>query len=327
MRVLAAEDVRRALPMADAIAGMKEAFGRLAAGEADVPLRSRVQVPRRGATALFMPAYLAGSDDLALKVVSVFPGNPALGLPMLHAAVLVLAADTGRLLALLEGAALTAIRTGAASGAATDLLARPDARTVAIIGSGAQARTQLAAVCTVRDIHAVTVFSPTAGHAAAFAAAMAGKGPIPAQVRPVSDPDEAVAGADIVCAATTSTTPVFDGRRLRPGTHVNGVGSFTPAMCEIDLVTIQRARVVVDQREAMAAEAGELIHALQTGALTAGAVTTLGEIINGHAPARQSADEITFFKSVGVAVQDLVAARIALAHAQAADLGRTVPFD
>ena len=312
--------------MAAAIEGMKEAFGRLAAGAADVPLRSRVEVPRAGGTAIFMPAYLGGSEDLALKVVSVFPGNPALGLPTIHAAVLVLAADTGRLLALLEGGTLTAIRTGAASGAATDLLARPDARTVAVIGSGVQARTQLEAVCTVRPIDTVWVYSPTAGHAAAFAAATAGQGPVPADVRVAPDAGAAVAAADIVCTATTATTPVFDGRLLRPGTHVNGVGSFTPAMREVDLATIRRARVVVDQREAMAAEAGELIAALDAGVLDGAAISTLGEIINGTAPARRSAEEITFFKSVGVAVQDLVAARIALANASAAGLGVIVPF-
>jgi ornithine cyclodeaminase/alanine dehydrogenase-like protein (mu-crystallin family) len=158
---------------------MKEAFAQLSAGQVNMPLRGRVAVPEHGGNSLFMPAYLAKSDDLAVKIVSVFPENVRQGEPSIYAVVLVLDAPSGRPLALMEGGALTAIRTGAGAGAATDLLARPEAAVVAIIGSGIQARTQLEAVCTVRSISSARVFSPNRAHAEEFARAMAGRGPIP----------------------------------------------------------------------------------------------------------------------------------------------------
>jgi ornithine cyclodeaminase len=222
----------------------------------------------------------------------------------------------------MEGRTLTAIRTGAGAGAATDILARSDAEVVAIFGSGVQARTQLEAVCTVRPIREVHVYSPTRDHAAAFAQAMAGRGPIPDQIEVADSPGAAVRDADIICAATTSHTPVFDGRNMKPGAHVNGVGSFTPAMQEIDWETIRRSLVVVDSREAALEEAGELIAPLNDGRMSADHIhAELGEIIAGQKPGRTSAEQITFFKSVGVAVQDAAAARIVLQNGQRQNVG------
>lgn len=327
IRLLSADDVRQALPMGEAIATMKSAFGQLSAGQADVPLRNRIALPKQEGVSLFMPAYLGQSDDLAIKIVSVYPHNLRQGLPMIHAAVLVLDAATGRPLALLEGGSLTAIRTGAGSGAATDLLARADASTVAILGSGVQARTQLEAVCTVRQIRAVRVYSPSQDHAAAFAAEMAGQGPVPVDVRAASNPAEAVYGADIICTATTSTTPVFPGADLQPGAHINAVGSFTPQMQEVDLETIQRSLVVVDSLESAMEEAGDLLVPLANGDIDKDHIyAELGQIINGQKPGRQSPEQITYFKSCGVAVQDAAAARVALERAKAENLGVVVPF-
>ena len=328
VRLLSADDVRRALPMAEAIAGMKAAYAQLSAGQADMPLRSRVTVASQGTT-LVMPAYLAGSDDLAVKIVSVFPGNSQRQEPVIYALVLALDAATGRPLALLEGGTLTAIRTGAGAGAATDVLARPDAAVVAIIGSGVQARTQLEAVCTVRPIQGVRVYSPTRAHAEAFAADMAGhgagRGPIPAAIEVIADADAAVRAADIICAATTSAVPVFSGAALKPGAHVNAIGSYTLAMQEVDAETIRRALVVVDSRAAALAEAGDLIIPLQAGVIHEGHIhAELGEILNGRKPGRTDPDQITYFKSVGVAAQDAVAARLALRQAIAQDLGTAV---
>ncbi len=230
---------------------------------------------------------------------------------------------TGAPLALIEGGSLTAIRTGAASGAATDVLARPDAAVVALFGSGVQARRQLEAVCTVRPIKRVIVYS-LAG-AEAFAAEMAGVGPIPADIRLAATPREALAEADVVCAATTSRTPVFDGRDLRPGTHVNGIGAFTPEMQEIDAATVRRARVVVDSLEAALAEAGDLIIPLNAGEISRDHVSTeLGEVIAGSKPGRTSTEQITFFKSVGVAAQDAMAAGIILRNGPALGLGTVI---
>ncbi len=323
LRLFSADDVRRALPMAEAIAAVKAGYVQLSAGRAQIPLRAHLGVGE-GDSTLVMPFYAPDEGGaLGLKVVSIFDSNPPRGLPLIHALVLVLDMATGAPLALLEGSSLTAIRTGAASGAATDALARPDARVVALFGSGVQARRQLEAVCTVRPIERVYLYS--LGGAEQFAAEMAGFGPIPADIVIAASPRAALTEADIVCTATTSRTPVFDGRDLRPGAHVNGIGSFTPEMQEIDAATVRRARVVVDSRAAALAEAGDLIIPLQAGEIDLDHVSTeLGEVLAGQKPGRTSAEQITFFKSVGVAVQDAMAAGLVVRHGAALGLGTVV---
>lgn len=323
--ILNAEEVRRALPMWEAIAGMKEAYRQLSAGQATVPLRSHLDVPAYAGVSLIMPAYLADSEDLAVKIVSVYPNNVSRGEPVINAVVIVLDATSGRPVALLEGGALTAIRTGAASGAATDLLARMDAEVVAIFGSGVQARTQLEAVCTVRSISSVRVFSLDRGQAKEFAESMAGYGPIPSFVEVVGSPAEALAGADIVCTATTSNKPVFDGRDLEPGSHINAIGAFTPQMQEVDVQTIRRSLVIVDSRDAVMEEAGDLLIPLAKGEIGKSHIyAELGEIVDGRKQGRTNPEQITYFKSVGVAVQDAVAGRIALQNARTGNLGSIV---
>lgn len=325
LRILTAADVAQALPMADAIAGMREAFTQLSLGQADTPLRARLPVPAQAGVTLCMPAYLAGTRDLAVKIVTVFPHNPARGHPTLYATVLALDAATGQPLALLEGNALTAIRTGAGGGLSAEILARPQARIVAMLGSGVQARTGLEAVCTVRAIEEVRLYTPTAAHGLAFAREMAGRGPIPAHLRLCATPAEAVRGADIIYCATTSSTPVFDGADIQPGAHVIGVGSYTPQMQEVDALTLQRALVVVDARTAALAEAGDVLIPLAQGIISADHIhAELGEIIAGLKPGRARPEQITFFKSVGVAVQDAVAARLALTNAARLGVGQVV---
>ncbi len=310
--------------MADAIEGLKGAYAQLSTGRAIMPLRSHVDIPNAG-TSLVMPAFLPQQGALTVKVVSVFPNNVVQGLPIIHGLVLVVDSTTGVPQAVLEGGTLTAIRTGAASGAATDILARQDACTVAVFGSGVQARTQLEAVCTVRDIQEALVFSLKREEAEAFVADLAGIGPIPANLKIAQDAHTAVAAADIICAATTSKTPVFDGRLLKPGTHINGVGSFTPQMQEIDLSTVLRSRVVVDSRTAVWEEAGDLIIPLQNGDITEDHIAAeLGEIIAGLLPGREHDQQITFFKSVGVAVQDAAAANITFKNALKYNLGTSL---
>ncbi|MEW5985158.1 MAG: ornithine cyclodeaminase family protein, partial [Chloroflexota bacterium] len=312
LRVLSASDVRQGLPMPTAIEGMKAAYAQVSAGQADVPLRSHVQIPAQSGVSLIMPAYLSQTNDLAVKVVSVFPNNPQRNQPTIYAAVLALDAETGRPLALLEGGALTAIRTGAASGAATDVLANPTASVAAIFGSGVQARTQLEAICAVRPIESIRLYSLNRAQARAFADELIQNPKSKIQnLEVVDSPAAAVRGADIICTATTSTTPVFDGRDLQVGAHVNAIGSFRPTMQEVDVETIRRSWVVVDSRPAALAEAGDLIIPLTAGEITLSHVhAELGEIINGDKPGRTSADQITYFKSVGLAAQDAVAARL-----------------
>jgi ornithine cyclodeaminase len=262
---------------------------------------------------------------MAVKIVSVFGRNAERGLPTIHAVVLAVDSETGQPVAILEGASLTAIRTGAASGAATEALAREQAATLSVFGSGAQARTQVEAVCQVRPIRRVLVFSLDPQGAQRMADELRGQGTIPADVRPAASAAEAAAEADVICTATTSATPVFPDAALHPGVHINAIGSYTPAMQEIDSDTVRRARVVVDSREAALAETGDLIQPIQAGIITADHVQAeLGEVLAGRAAGRTEAAQITLFKSVGLAVQDAVAAARALARAEQLGLGQIV---
>jgi len=329
MRVLDAAAVRQALPMPDAIEAMKHAFAALSDGRAEVPVRAHLPVRPHDGVALVMSAFVdeGASQALAVKVVSLYEHNAERGVPRVQAAVVAFEPDTGRPLALLEGSTLTAIRTGAASGAATDLLARPDARRAAVLGAGVQARTQLEAVCTVRRIEAVRVHDPDPAQVERFVADVAGRGPIPADVRPAADARQPVAEADVVCAATTSRVPVFADADLEPGVHINAIGSYQPDVVEIPAETVARARVVVDSREAALAETGDLIQPIARGLITPEHIAAeLGELVLGRRPGRTAGDQITLFKAVGVAVQDAVAARAALERAERLGLGQQVEW-
>lgn len=329
MLILTKEEIQQSLPMSEMISATKSAFASLSSGKAEVPLRGHLDIPTHEATSLFMPAYLQNEtgEALSVKIVSVFPHNKNLDLPLIHAAVLVLEADTGRILALLEGGSLTAIRTGAVSGAATDLLARPDSQVLGIFGAGVQSRTQLEAVCTVRPIEKVLIYDPQENLVANLIQEMAGQGPIPKDLYAAKHPQEACSLADVICCATTSTTPVFADQDLKAGVHINGVGSYTPEMQEIPAETVQRALLVVDSRPAALREAGDIIQPIKDGRIKTDHIRAeLGEIVLGVSPGRIHRNQVTFFKSVGNAVQDAAAAQLALYNAQKMGLGQDIPF-
>jgi ornithine cyclodeaminase len=327
MLILAADDVRKALPMNQAIQAMKDAFASLSNGTAEVPLRTRLPIPNSEALSLFMPAFVSSSDGnaLAIKVVSLFPTNPARGLAYIQAAVLVFDPETGQAIALLEGSSLTAIRTGAAGGAAIDLLARPESKVAAIFGAGAQGRTQLEAACTARKIEAAFIFDADMSKAESFADEMKAK--LGTNIRVAANSQEAIQNADVICTATTSTKPVFHDSHIKAGTHISAVGSYTPEMQEVPAGTLQRARIFVDSRSASLAEAGDLIQPIKAGLFTESHIHgELGELVAGKISGRQSPDEITYFKSVGVAVQDAMAAQVALINARKMNIGTEVKF-
>ena len=314
MRVLSAADVRVAITMHDAIAAVRDGFIALSRGEAQVPVRS--SLPIAGGVLLTMPAALGAIGSV--KVVSVCGHNPALGLPAVNAAVLVVDAETGRAQALIEGRLLTALRTGAASGLATDLLARPEAEVLGVIGAGPQALAQVEAICAVRPIREIRVYSRSG--AQAFAHAVGQLHHLEAWA--ASSASEALAGADIIVAATNSPTPVVRGDDVQPGAHVNGIGSFTPQMQEVAADLILKAKVIVDHRASAWEEAGDLIIPRDQGLFDETIVhAEIGEVAVGDRPGRESSDEITFFKSVGNAVQDAAVAARILAAAEALDLG------
>ncbi len=320
---LSADDIRRALPMADAVAAMKEAFIALSAKRVQIPARTRLPLEAEG-LALIMPCSSPEKGAASLKWLSFCPSNPSRGFPVIHALVILADAATGAPLGVLEGSALTAIRTGAASGAASDVLARPEASTAAIFGAGTQARAQLAALLAVRKIRRARVFDVRPAAALAFSVEMTES--LGIEIVPAGTPAEALAGADVVCTATTATEPVFADRDIAAGTHINAVGVFDPLYAEIPPETVARSRVFVDHLEAALKEAGDLLRPAAAGLIKHDHFRVeLGDVLSGRAAGRIRADEITLFKSVGSAVQDLYAAAQAVANARRLGLGTILP--
>jgi alanine dehydrogenase len=315
LRVLGASDIDRAINMSGAIDVMASAFGQLAKGRANVPQRLGLETD--AGLVLAMPGLLPDDHALAVKIVTVFPDNSRRALPSIFGLVVVLDTSTGAPLALLDGSRLTALRTGAASGLATKFMARSNARIVALFGSGVQARTQLAAVRAVRDIAEVRILSRRTESAERFVSEVVG-----VDARVLHDSTQAIRGADIVITATTSPTPLFAGTDLEPGTHVTAIGAYAPTMREVDSIAVQRARVVVDTRQGALAEAGDLIVPIREGAIRAThIVAELAEVASGAVRGRTSDEEITLFKSVGHAAQDVALARRVLDVAIEQDIG------
>jgi alanine dehydrogenase len=326
IRLLSQGDVRRAVSMAEAIEVVKSAFAQLSAGRANVPLRTQLFFPQHNAVTLVMPAYLEDTAALGVKVVSVFPHNPEAGLPTTHALVIIVDTNTGQPIAAMDGTYLTALRTGAASGAATDLLARRNAHQVAILGAGGQGRTQLLGVCQVRQVTRVWVYDSISERARQYVQEMkAAGGSVPGDIMQATSAAEAVAQADIICMATTSKTPVVSDGDLRPGVHINGIGSYSPQMQELDERTVARAKIVVDSRVAALAEAGDLVIPMSKGIISEQNIhAELGELVLGRKPGRENEDEVTFFKAVGSAVQDMSVAHRVLHRAAELNLGTEV---
>ncbi|HEY8394573.1 MAG TPA: ornithine cyclodeaminase family protein [Thermaerobacter sp.] len=324
VRWLSASDVARCLSMEAAIEAVREAFVAVAREEVAMPPRMQLPAERFGGVSLFMPSHAPGPARTALKLVSVYPGNPQRGLPAITGVVVLLDGETGVPLALMDARVLTALRTGAASGVATEVLARPDARTLAVIGAGAQAPYQALAVCAVRPIRAIRIFNRTRARAEELARRLAAElGERGLEITVCDTPGEAVREADVICTATSAAEPVLDAADVPAGAHVNAVGSFRPEMRELPRDLLARAgRVFVDQREAVLEEAGEVIDALAAGTVDPARLIEIGAVIAGHHPGREREDEITVFKSCGLAAQDLFAAARVLAEAEAAGVGR-----
>jgi ornithine cyclodeaminase len=325
MLILNAAEVRAALRMPDAIAAMKTAFAALSSGQAVVPPRAHLPIEAHAGISLIMPSYIHAPEmeALAVKVVSLFDGNRLRGLARIQATVLVLDPETGQIQALLEGSTLTAIRTAAASGAATDLLARPDSRVVALFGAGVQARDHARAMCAVRRITEIRVHSRTPAAAEAMIVELAAE--LPVRFVLCATPAEALDGSDIVCCTTTAVDPIFEDRDLPAGVHMNAVGSFKPHVRDVPEATVVRASVFVDSRETAWEEAGDLIQPLEAGRIRKEHILAeLGELVLGKHPGRRLAEEVTLFKSVGVAVQDASAARMVMTNAGRMALGTKV---
>ena len=320
--ILSGQVLKDLLTMEDCILAMKDAFASLGRGEVEVPLRTLVDRPEDNGLSLFMPVYSAGVSRLCLKTIMQNRDNPDKGLPLIHAVVQLFDSATGAPLALMDGEVITSMRTGAVSGLATDLLARATANTAAIIGTGVQGETQLEAVCSVRDIERAYVFDLDQQRAASFATKMADR--LKVEVK-VAGNKEVLSEADIICTSTSSSTPVFNDGNIKAGAHINGVGSYRPEMAEIPAETIRRSKVVVDQLKGCLSEAGDLIQPIESGIIAVEHLHgELGDLVNGTITARESEEEITVFKSVGIAIQDLATANLALELSKKHGVGQTI---
>jgi ornithine cyclodeaminase/alanine dehydrogenase len=319
--LLTRNDVISVLQMADCMAVVEKAFAELAEGTAVLPLRINITPP--DGLALYMPAYLKQMGALACKVVTVYKNNPTKhNLPTTIGKVLLQNPETGEVICIMDGGYLTAVRTGAASGVATKYLARPDKGQVAgIFGAGVQARMQLWAVTVAREIHRAYVYDIVDAVADKFITDMSEK--LKIEIVRADTPAQLIQNADIICTASSSATPIFDGATIRPGTHINGIGSHTPSARELDTAIIKRSRLVADSYEACLKEAGDIMIPIQEGAIDKShMIAELGEIVLGKKQPRTDTNQITLFKSNGLAIQDAATAKLVYDRALKAGVGK-----
>lgn len=323
MRILTSADIHTLIQMREVIGLMREVFTEIGAGAVDMPQRSTIALHGGKDTVLFMPGYVTRTNTVGVKIVSVFPDNRVLmKVPTIHATVLLNDPVTGELAALMDGGYITALRTGAVSAIATDLLAVRDSSRLGVFGAGVQARSQIDGIMEVRPITSVRVYASNADRAHQLVGELRGAYGGRARFKVAASPDETVTDVDVVVTATTSTTPVFDGRLLAPGIHINAIGSFKPEHRELDDHTVRKARIFVDSRAAALSEAGDLIIPLRSSVIGPSAIEAdLGELVLGKKQARTTNDDITLFKAVGLAVEDIVVAARVYAKAQASCTG------
>ena len=324
MLLLSREDIKKVFTMKDAIEADKKAFQLVVEGKCDAPLRTNIQAPKHEGCFLFMPAYVEEMDTASLKIINIFPHNIDNGIPSSPAQVLLIDGKTGIVIAVLDGTYVTQLRTGAASGAAFDVLARKDARIGALIGTGGQAATQLEAMLAARDIKEVRVFDLNYDRTKEFADRMQEElASYGAKIVAAKTSDEAVEGADLLITVTPSSKPVFDASKVKEGATISCVGAYQPHMQEMGPAILTRAsKIYFDSKEAVLSESGDILIPLEQGTITEEDFTgDLGNVIKGELAGRENEEEIIVFETVGVATQDLVAARTIYDKAVEAGVG------
>ena len=325
MKALIADQnlVTELLPMDEAVEVMRRALTMLAEGDVVMPLRQMIPLPGGEGVLGLMPSYLGGLEAVGVKVIAAFPANFGTGYDTHQGVVLYFDTERGLLRAIVDATSITAIRTAAVSGLATGLLARPDAGDLAIIGAGTQAHTHLQAMRAVRPLRRVRVYSVPAESAARFAERESRLTGLTVEVAATAE--EAVAGADLICTTTTASEPVVLGAWVSPGAHINAVGAYTPATRELDSELVAGARLYADRRESLLSESGEFLIPKGEGLIgDEHIVGEIGEVLTGKAPARIAPDEITLFKSLGIAIEDLAAAHHVYTKAKERELGTWV---
>src|SRR5713226_5365802 len=325
IRVLRGADVRQLLPMAECIDLMQRTMIAVSKGRVVLPLRSILVMPGDRGMMGMMPGYLADPECFGVKLVSLIPRNKPPQYSSHLGLVLLFEGDHGQPVALLDAAEITAIRTAAASGLATRLLAREDAGDLALLGAGEQARSHLEAMLAVRTLRRIRVWARDSDKATAFANAEGARHQVTVE-RSATVP-EAVAGADIICTVTKAREPILLGEQLSAGVHLNVVGSSIAATAEIDTPAVVKSRFFVDYRESTVNEGGEYLRALRAGAITPEHILgEIGEVANGTKIGRRSPSEVTLYKSLGIAPQDLASAHYVLEKARAAGVGQIIDF-
>lgn len=311
MRILTQKNVSDLISMSEIIDIMRDVFRSVGRGEITLPDRTVIGMKNDLDAVLFMPGYIHDTQSIGMKVVSVFPNNPERGIPTINAKVILNDPKTGEVMCIMDGGYITAMRTAAVSAVATDFLANPDATTLAVFGAGVQGRSHAEAICQIRPINRILIFdldSKNANRMVNDLSATVGTG---RSIEIADSPTFAIQDADVIVTVTTSKTPVFDGRDLKPGAHINAVGSFKPEVREVDDEVIQRSRLFADSKELALVEGGDLIIPIKSGLIAEDDILAdLGELTVGQHPGRQSSQEITFFKSVGMAVEDMGVARV-----------------
>ena len=311
MRLITREEMRRVYSMEEAIEAMKLAFRLFSEGKAIVPLRTKIDVSKSEGQALFMSAYVEETMSLGLKIVSVFPNNVKVGKPAVPATMVHMNPETGEVCAIMDGTYLTQVRTGAAAGAATDLLARKNASVGALIGAGGQSSAQIEGMLAARKLKEVRIYDADGERAQKTAETQDRKWEkAGVRILATKSAEEALRDADVITTVTTARDPVFPAEAVKRGAHINGVGSFKPDMQEIPPeIYLKANRVFVESREAVLSEAGDLIIPIKGGLFAEKIITgELGELVAGKVEGRKSDEEITLFKTVGIGVQDAVAA-------------------
>jgi len=319
---IAQDEVRDLLPMADCIDAVRRALTALGRDDAIQPLRPIMWLPEKVGALGMMPGYVGSIDTMGIKTVTVFPGNAGTDLDSHQGTVMLFDATNGRLKAVIDATEITAIRTAAVSAVATDVLARTDSSVLTILGAGVQGRSHASAIPLVRPITEVRVWSRTTASAERLAASL----PDVTSVAVFDSVEDAVAGADIICTTSASAEPILRGDLLEPGMHINAVGSSVPFARELDSNAMARSRLFVDRRESTINESGDFLMARADGVIDADhIVAEIGELLNADHPGRESDDEITLFKSLGLAVEDIGAAD--LVYRNAIDAGRGVAIE
>ncbi|MGH7833355.1 MAG: ornithine cyclodeaminase family protein [Candidatus Binatia bacterium] len=325
MLVLSETDVKKLIDIPELIESLEAAHIRLSTGKAVMPVRLVVPLPQIHGRITSMPAYLGEANALGMKVVTYFEQNPKRGLPAILATIMLYDTETGKIGAIMDGSTITAIRTACASAMATKALANTETAVVGILGAGVQARAHILALCQVRKITTIKIYSPSGNSARKLKEEIEPQ--VNVKIEPVESAEKAARDVDLLVTVTTAKEPILEARWLKPGVHINAVGSHRPDLREIDGETLKRAKIFVDSREAIMVECGDVLLAIKEGAIAADHIAgEIGEVLAGTKPGRSTPNEITLYKSVGVAIQDVATAQLVYRKALEQSAGHEVPI-